>query len=229
MLPPARGRRGRGAKGPAAALAALLAALALAAGCALQERTEWPTSANAQEPSAPAPPTSAPTPSTTTAPPSTSAPPTTEPPPPAEVGDPRRVRVPAIGVAAEVIPLALDANRKLIAPESFEVAGWNQAGPEPGEVGAAVIAGHVDSFRGPAVFFELRNLAAGDEIHVDRADGSTATFVVTHLERYPKTDVPDSVYEPTPDAQLRLITCGGDFDRSRRSYRDNIVVYASLR
>jgi Sortase domain len=80
------------------------------------------------------------------------------------------------------------------------------------------------------VFFELRRLREGNRVHVDRADGTTVTFTVRRVARYPKRNIPDAeVYGTTPDPQLRLITCGGSFDRARRSYRDNIVVYATLR
>ncbi|PRX96163.1 class F sortase [Allonocardiopsis opalescens] len=145
------------------------------------------------------------------------------------VGDPVRLRIPAIGVDTPVIPLSLDAAGTLIAPEGFDEVGWNHAGPEPGEDGPAVIAGHVDSFEGPAVFFDLRELAPGDEIHVDQAGGGTVTFTVTRTEQYPKDAVPDDVvYALTPDPELRLITCGGSFDDSEGSYRDNLVVFAEL-
>ncbi len=93
-------------------------------------------------------------------------------------------------------------------------------------MGPAVIAGHVDSKTGPAVFFRLRDLRQGDIIEVTRA-GAQVKFKVLAVRKYPKAQFPtDEVYGPTPNAQLRLITCGGDFDRNRRSYVDNIVVYA---
>ena len=90
-----------------------------------------------------------------------------------------------------------------------------------------VIAAHVDSRRGPAVFFRLKELRPGDKVYVPRSDGITATFTVTGVERYPKDAFPtQKVHGPTPDRALRLITCGGSFDYAKRSYRDNIVVYA---
>jgi len=92
-----------------------------------------------------------------------------------------------------------------------------------------VIAGHVDSHKGPAVFFRLAELADGDEVFVDRADGTTARFPVTSVDRYPKDRFPtEQVYGPTTRAELRLITCGGEFDADARSYRDNVVVSAAL-
>ncbi|WP_327587413.1 class F sortase [Nonomuraea sp. NBC_00507] len=145
----------------------------------------------------------------------------------ADVANPVRLRIPAIGVSTRVIPLRLDAGNRLIAPKQFDRVGWNKAGPEPGEQGVAVIAGHVDSTTGPAVFYRLRQLRKGDRVHVDRADGTTVTFVVNRLSRYPKNRIPDKeVYGSGGGTQLRLITCGGAFDRQRRSYQDNVIVFA---
>jgi len=142
---------------------------------------------------------------------------------------PLRVRVPSIGVDSALARLGLDASGALVPPADFAEAGWFAAGTAPGDVGPAVLAGHVDSRTGPAVFYRLREIGVGDEVLVDRADGTTARFAVTALGRYPKAAFPTAeVYGPTPDAQLRLITCGGDFDRDARSYRDNVVVYARL-
>ncbi len=144
-----------------------------------------------------------------------------------DVADPARVRIPAIRVNSKIIPLRLDGKGKLIAPKRFDVAGWHRSGPEPGEKGVAVIAAHVDSTSGPAVFYRLRELKPGHKVTVDRADGSSVTFTVYRVARYPKNGIPDRlVYASGGGAQLRLITCGGVFDRARRSYRDNIVVFA---
>jgi sortase (surface protein transpeptidase) len=144
-----------------------------------------------------------------------------------EAADPVRVRIPAIKVNAPVGPLEIEENNVLPAPETAEGTGWWRAGPEPGERGPAVIVGHVDSYTGPAVFYRLHELVAGQEIFVDRADGTTATFVASRVERHHKHAFPtEAVYGVTPNPQLRLITCGGDFDRQDRSYLDNIIVYA---
>ncbi|ROO89196.1 sortase family protein [Actinocorallia herbida] len=145
-----------------------------------------------------------------------------------KVGDPVRLRIPAVGLSTSLIPLRLDRRHQLIAPRRFDVAGWNRAGPEPGERGAAVIAGHVDSASGPAVFYRLADLTPGTRVYVDTDQGQTVSFTVHHLERHPKTDVPDSVYRPTAAPELRLITCGGTFDHTRGSYRDNVIVHAAL-
>lgn len=144
-----------------------------------------------------------------------------------QVADPVRIRIPAIRVDALVGPLEVLPDGSLAAPARFDAAGWWRAGPEPGESGPAVVAGHIDNTRGPAVFYNLRRLRPGDEVLVDRADGTSAEFVVERLETYPKDRFPtDAVYGPTPGPELRLITCTGPFDRSARSYLDNIVVFA---
>ena len=137
--------------------------------------------------------------------------------------------VPAIGVtASSLVPLKIiPATGELEAPKEFTQTGWYAAGPVPGEPGPAVIAAHVDSKAGPAVFFRLKELKAGDKVFVPRSDGVTVSFTVTGVERYPKNAFPtQKVHGPTPDRALRLITCGGSFDYAKRSYRDNIVVYA---
>ena len=146
-----------------------------------------------------------------------------------QVADPVRIRIPAIGVDAPVDPLVVDENGVLPPPDTFQGTGWWQDGPEPGEVGPAVIAGHIDSYTGPAVFFRLDQLDSGDEIFVDRADGTTAVFLTQHTERHDKNDFPTrAVYGDTRDAQLRLITCGGEFDEDDRRYLDNVITYAIL-
>ena len=146
---------------------------------------------------------------------------------PADAATPLRVRVPAIGVDSTLVDLGLDAAGALAAPADPAAAGWYAGGPVPGDVGPAVVAGHVDSAEGPAVFARLRELAPGDEVLVDRSDGTTARFTVTRVERHPKDAFPTAaVYGPTADAQLRLVTCGGAFDRAARSYEDNVVVFA---
>jgi sortase (surface protein transpeptidase) len=89
--------------------------------------------------------------------------------------------------------------------------------------------GHIDSRTGPGVFFRLPELRPGDQVYVTRADGTLARFRVTAVQTYPKDHFPtQAVYGPVPDAELRLITCGGVFDRSRGSYLSNVVVFARL-
>jgi sortase (surface protein transpeptidase) len=146
-----------------------------------------------------------------------------------EAADPVRVRIPAVGVDASVVPLEVDPNGVLPPPPTNEEAGWWRSGPEPGEAGPAVVVGHVDSRAGPAVFFRLRQLVPGDEVIVEQADGGVARFVVQRTERHAKDAFPtEAVYGDTPAPQLRLITCGGEFDRSTRHYVDNVIVFAML-
>jgi hypothetical protein len=141
---------------------------------------------------------------------------------------PVRLRVPSAGIDTALTVSDLDATGALVPPSDDTLAGWYRQGPAPGEAGPAVLTGHVDGGAGPAVFFRLRNVAVGDPVLVERADGTTVRFTVTRVARYAKGAFPAAeVYGPTPDAQLRLITCGGVFDRAARSYTDNLVVYAS--
>ena len=144
--------------------------------------------------------------------------------------NPAVIRIPRLDVEAPIIPLGLQDDGSIEVPENPDEAGWWLGGPEPGETGPAVILGHVDSQEeGPAVFFYLRYMEAGDEIHIDRVDGSTITYVVESTERHDKDEFPtEAVYGPTEDPTLRLVTCGGDFDFNVRTYNDNIIVFATL-
>jgi LPXTG-site transpeptidase (sortase) family protein len=147
-------------------------------------------------------------------------------PPHRSLGPPTRVRVPRIGVDSSLVSLALDKAGKLEAPKVYDKAGWYSGGPAPGDVGPAVLAGHVDSKAGPAVFYRLHELKVGDKIEVRRGR-DTVTFTVTGVTKHPKDRFPTAaVYGPTPGPELRLVTCGGVFDRLRNSYRDNVVVFA---
>jgi sortase (surface protein transpeptidase) len=140
---------------------------------------------------------------------------------------PAAIEIPSIGVRSELSQLGLDETGAMEAPSNFDTAGWFSLGPEPGQPGPAVIAGHVDSRDGPAVFHRLHELAAGDEVIVHRADGTEIRFTVTGARSHPKSAFPtEAVYGPVPGSELRLITCGGEFDTSRRQYRENLVVYA---
>ena len=162
-----------------------------------------------------------------------SAAPSTKPSAPAEkVAEPVSVAVPAIGVTSTLMDLGLNRDGTVEVPplERDDRAGWYTPGPAPGEVGPAIILGHVDSAEwGPGIFFELGALKKGDEISVARADGSVAVFGVDRVEVHRKDDFPTiEVYGNTDDPQLRLITCGGAFDPAARSYEDNVIVFASL-
>jgi Sortase domain len=142
---------------------------------------------------------------------------------------PAWLSVPAIGVRTRLIDLGLNKNGTLQVPSTTTVAGWFTGSPRPGAVGSAVIAGHVDSYTGPGIFFWLRTLRPGDRVYVGRADGTMAVFTVTRVQMYAKDQFPTAaVYGPVPDAELRLITCGGVFDRALGSYLSNVVVFARL-
>jgi Sortase domain len=143
------------------------------------------------------------------------------------VARPVALVIPAIGLHTRLIRLGVTRTGGLQVPSTTKVAGWYAGGPRPGAIGPAVIAGHIDSYRGPGVFFRLRQLRLRDRIYVRRSDGPLAVFKVTSVRTYPKDHFPTaSVYGPVPGAQLRLITCGGRFDPSLRSYLSNVVVYA---
>lgn len=145
---------------------------------------------------------------------------------------PTRIRIPRIGVDAPTVPLGLDRNQQIAVPplDQAKTTGWYKLGPSPGEVGTAVVVGHVDSrATGRAVFYRLGALKPGDIIEVPRKDGKKARFVVDGVARYPKKKLPlNLVYGHTGKAQLRVITCGGDYDKAAKSYKDNIVVFATL-
>jgi LPXTG-site transpeptidase (sortase) family protein len=138
-----------------------------------------------------------------------------------------QVHLPTLDVRSELVDLDVAADGVLQPPVEPDVAGWYVGGAVPGEPGPAVIAGHVDSRAGPAVFFRLDELRPGDAVEVTRSDGQVITYRVVTVERHPKNAFPTArVYGPTPGAELRLITCGGDFDRNSRHYLDNVVVTA---
>jgi hypothetical protein len=144
-----------------------------------------------------------------------------------EVAEPVRVRIPAAAVDTRLQRLGRAADGSVEVPASFDEAGWFADGPRPGQAGPAVILGHLDSRTGPGVFFALPRLMPGAQVVVDRADGSTVTFRVARAVRVPKAVFPtDLVYGATLQPSLRLVTCGGDFDREAGSYRDNVIVYA---
>jgi sortase (surface protein transpeptidase) len=143
---------------------------------------------------------------------------------------PTHIRIPAIGVSARVGPLGLASDGTMATPRNFANTGWFRPGPEPGERGPAVVAGHVDSYNGPAVFFKLGDLRRGDSIAITRADHSVIHFTVQGLERWPKSTFPTKrVFGRTRGATLRLITCSGDFNHATGHYLDDTIVYAVRR
>jgi sortase (surface protein transpeptidase) len=169
-----------------------------------------------------------------TNPPATIAPPPTIPieealaaaaPPPHR---PERVHIASIGVDATIIDLGLNPDRTLEVPEDIRLTGWWTGRSVPGEEGPSIVVGHVDSAAaGPGVFWRLRELNIGDVIHIERSDGSISEFRVIETELVLKDEFPtEKVYGSTEGSQLRLITCGGSFDQSARSYLGNVIVYA---
>ncbi|MFD9397116.1 class F sortase [Streptomyces sp. NPDC060000] len=144
---------------------------------------------------------------------------------------PVRLLIPKIAVDAPFTDLAIGADGRLQPPPAADtnLVGWHAKGASPGETGTAIIAGHVDTKTSPAVFAGLSTLAKGDGFQVLRADGSKASFRVDSVETFDKADFPsDRVYADTPDAQVRLITCAGNYDRQVKDYTDNLVVFAHL-
>ncbi|WTX01151.1 class F sortase (plasmid) [Streptomycetaceae bacterium NBC_01309] len=140
---------------------------------------------------------------------------------------PTRVRIPALGVDSLLEALEIGPDGHLGTPKDPHRAGWWADGPRPGSPGAAVLVGHVDSRTGPAVFYTLATLRPGARVEVARADGTTAPFTVTKVATYPKGEFPtDAVYGATAGPSLRLLTCGGRYDKRQRAYTDNVVVFA---
>jgi sortase (surface protein transpeptidase) len=147
----------------------------------------------------------------------------------ATTSPPVSVSIPAIGVTSSLQPLGLANDGTLQSPSQWQRAGWYADGVRPGDPGPAVIAGHVDSVSGPAVFFRLKELRPGDTATVKQQNGHLLTFVVDTVQEYPKDKFPTAaVYGPTALQVLRLITCTGDFDRAAHSYVDNLVVSTHL-
>ena len=146
---------------------------------------------------------------------------------------PVSVAIPAIGVNTNLIELGLGPGHTLQVPPLTQAgaqeAGWYDLGPAPGQLGPAVIAGHVDSDDGPGAFFRLGALRPGDRINVTRADGTVALFRVDAVDDYSKDSFPtQQVYGPVSYAGLRVITCGGSFNFQTHHYLSNIVIYATL-
>ena len=188
---------------------ALLSVLVLT-GCASPQASELP----------PAPTTSAPAPATSTQD-SRGLPPS----------EPTEIRIPKIDAVSSLVPLGLNADETVEVPpvEKPMQAGWYRHARTPGEAGPAVVLGHVDGNKQPGIFFRLKELVAGDEIVVSRKDGTTAKFRVHKKEQIAKDSFPtEAVYGDSDVPELRLITCGGSYDQAARSYRDNVIVYATL-
>jgi len=144
--------------------------------------------------------------------------------------EPTRLRIPKLDIDTTFVPpLGLLPNGEVAVPDSDTEVGWYKHSPTPGALGPAVILGHIDSYTGPAVFFYLGQLEPGDDVFVDRADGSTAHFKVESLERPRQSEFPtERVYGNIDHAGLRLITCSGIYVKGNQRYTHNLVVYARL-
>ena len=142
---------------------------------------------------------------------------------------PVRISIPAIDVSAPIIPLGLNPDRTLEVPQDFADTGWFTEGPEPGETGAAVIVGHLDSQAGPGVFYRLSTLRPGDRIAVTLENGSTVRYVARSSKTVRKREFPTKlVYAQTKKPTLRLVTCAGEFDEATGQHPDNYIVFATL-
>ena len=138
-----------------------------------------------------------------------------------------RLEIPSIDVAAHAVDLGLNRDGSLEVPKDYDEVGVWKRGPEPGERGPAVIAGHVDSKSAPAVFHRLRKLRRGDRVRWEGENGVTERFVVSRTEEHPKAEFPtEKVYKQTRRAELRLITCSGPADASGRRSVNNLIVFA---
>jgi sortase (surface protein transpeptidase) len=145
------------------------------------------------------------------------------------VAKPASLIIPSIGVKTRLIRLGVTSSGALQVPVSIAVAGWYTFSPRPGAIGSSIIAGHIDSFRGPGVFYRLRQMKPGEKIYIRRTNGTLAIFRVTARHMFLKSHFPtQDVYGPTPTAQLRLITCGGTFDSATGHYLSNVIVFATL-
>jgi len=141
---------------------------------------------------------------------------------------PVRLQIAAIGVDSRLMDLGLKSDGSMEVPPRGFPAGWFTGAPTPGELGPAIIAGHVD-MKGPGVFYNLHSLKTGDRVTITRKDGSAPVFRVTRVEQFPKDQFPTKlVYDNIDHAGLRLITCGGTFNRQSGHYEDNIIAFADL-
>lgn len=141
------------------------------------------------------------------------------------------ISIPTLNLSAEFeSPLGLNEDETIEVPEAYDTVAWYQFSPTPGELGPAVVLGHVDSHQGPAVFFKLKELKPGDEILIKRHDGKTAVFEVTALEKYEQAGFPSElVYSDINHSGLRLVTCTGLYNDYTQRYSHNLVVFAELK
>jgi flagellar basal body L-ring protein FlgH len=194
-------------------IASLAVGLVALAGCSTSAPSQGPAQQPATTSSAPAP-----------------AAPAVESATPAQPGvAPADFTLSRLGISSSLIPVGVAADGSMAVPSVHtpKQAGWFEPGPEPGQKGPAVIVGHIDGDHIPGVFYKLREARVGDAITVSLKDGKKLGFVVYKTESVSKDGFPaDRVFGYTADSELRLITCGGEFDSAARSYKNNTVVYA---
>jgi sortase A len=143
---------------------------------------------------------------------------------------PTSLSIPAIEVNTEVMNVGLLENGQMGVPSDFMKVGWFKPGAMPGERGNSVLAGHVDSKTGPAIFFYLNKLEKGDEVIVTGENGEKLTFIVRDKKVFPKDNAPVSeIFGYTSRRMLNLITCTGTFDRNQGGHIDRLVVYTELK
>lgn len=142
---------------------------------------------------------------------------------------PVRIQIPSMDIDTKVIPVGLKESGEMDVPESTEVTGWYDRGPKPGGKGSSVVAGHVDSKEGPAIFFYLKNIEVGETITLTDEKGNERTFKVKSKESYPYNDAPiEKIFGPSDKRKLNVITCTGTFDHDKHEYPDRLVVYTEL-
>ena len=223
----------RGILAAAAAALALGGALTIAAGLAGPGGPPQP----GQDPIAATDTGPTPDPATTPTTPAPPVPPVPDVAPVTDLGPllaasaPVAIDIPSINVhSTALVPLSVGADGVLPAPTDYQAPGWYTGGPTPGQLGPAIIAGHVDGPDGPAIFYRLGELTAGAEVTITRQDGTIARFVIDSIASYPKAEFPTSVVygNTTNRAELRLITCGGKFDRTTGHYVNNVIAFGHL-
>ncbi|WP_149359533.1 class F sortase [Lolliginicoccus suaedae] len=145
-----------------------------------------------------------------------------------ETAPPARISIPALGIDAPLAYTGLNQDNTLAVPEFGDIS-WYDQGATPGDPGPAGILGHVDTRSGPDVFYRLHELRPGDTVTITTTEGEQLVFTITTIEQHAKALFPtEEVWLPTPEPELRLITCGGEFDQGADSYRDNIIAFAEL-
>ncbi|MFC7320231.1 class F sortase [Halobacillus campisalis] len=148
---------------------------------------------------------------------------------PAQGVVPASLEIPSINVSASITPEGLTNSGGMEVPDNDVDVGWFEPGTKPGNKGNAVLAGHVDSYQGPAVFFELDELKAGDEVILTGTDGSVLTFTVREVIAYPRNEAPiETIFGSSDSRSLNLITCTGLFDSEAQTHQDRLVVYTEL-